>query len=68
MQGEIVTCPKCGNEIGEIMEINGLSLLRINSLAIRNIDSICLHCGASFNWHYPDLMLRRIINRQNNKP
>lgn len=62
---EIIKCQKCGNEIGEIMIVNELELLRIGSWAFRNVDAVCLQCGATFNWHYPDRMLQRIINRHN---
>lgn len=61
--GEIVICPKCGNELGRIVVIDNVELLQCKALAVRNVDGVCINCGATFNWRYPDRLLRKIIDR-----
>ena len=58
---ENVKCPKCGTEIGELVEIDGVTLLHIGGLITRFAHGTCACCGEEFHWSIADLALARLL-------
>lgn len=59
----IVTCPKCGNEIGREYYIDGVAFLECGGIIIRRTDANCKQCGQDFHWVITDIKLQRLIKR-----
>lgn len=63
---EPVTCPNCGNHLGEIIIVAGLRLFHAGGTVDRHKDGWCIQCGKPFYWVASDnqigLMIRAIRN------
>jgi len=60
---ESVKCPKCGTEIGEIVEVDGVQLLRMGHALCRAWYGSCACCGESFSWSLASIALKKLIER-----
>lgn len=62
---DIVQCPnpKCKAVIGEAVNINGLTLLRVGNapFLIRELNGICMQCGRVFYWSVSDRIIYKIV-------
>ena len=58
---EPVQCPHCHSEIGEAVNIDGLVMLRIGALLIRDAQGVCMQCGHVFYWSVSNKIIARII-------
>lgn len=58
---EPVTCCKCGADMGEIITIRGLDVLKVGNHIIHNLPSHCFICGASFYFNADQRKMDKII-------
>lgn len=61
--GDIVTCPKCGQEFGREFAIDGVVFLECGNVIVHRMDAHCKQCGEPLYWVVPDIKLRRLIKR-----
>lgn len=56
-------CPGCKTtfEQVQIVDINGLMMLRIGSLIIREAQCVCLSCGRIIYWSISNKVIAQII-------
>ena len=61
----VVKCPNpdCNAEIGEAVNIDGLVMLRVGVLLIRDTQAICMQCGRVFYWSISNKVIARVISR-----
>ena len=60
---EMVTCPKCGNEIGREYVIDEVVFLDVGGVLVRRLEASCKQCGGDIFWVVPDVRLQRLIKR-----
>jgi hypothetical protein len=60
---ESVRCPnpKCNARIGEAVNVNGLIMLRVGVLLIRDTQALCMQCGRVFYWSVSNKVITQII-------
>jgi hypothetical protein len=63
MTGEIVRCPKCGNEIGREYIFEDVIFLEIGGVLVRRLEASCKQCGGDIFWVVPDVRLQRLIKK-----
>lgn len=70
MNSEQVHCPSqdCHAIIGEAININGLVMLRVGTLLIRDAQGVCMQCGRVFYWSVSNRILARIVREELTKP
>ena len=58
-----VHCPneQCKAPIGEAINIDGLIMLRIGALLIRDAQGVCLQCGHTFYWSVSNKIIAKIV-------
>lgn len=58
----IITC-KCGETLGEAVELNGLTMLRIGKtpFLVPECKAICLQCGRVIYWSTSGKIMSKII-------
>ena len=56
-----VTCPTCGNLIGETFDFAGIEMLIMNGNPTIKYEGICRKCGKKFYWSVNDKKLEKII-------
>ena len=56
-----VQCPGCKSKIGEAVNVEGLVLLRVGALLVRDTQAICLQCGRMFYWSVSNKIIAAII-------
>jgi len=63
MSSEPVKCPNpdCHAEIGQAVDIDGLVMLRVGALLIRDAQGICMQCGHVFYWSVSNKIIARVI-------
>lgn len=59
----IVTCPRCGNEIGTIVTQDDVTLLKIGGGVTRSFHGYCAVCGSEFHWEFSDMILQSLMKR-----
>lgn len=60
---EWFTCPECKAILGEVQEYNGITLVRVGSVPVREMRGFCPRCGTAFHWCVSDRMLERLIKK-----
>ncbi len=60
---ESVKCPKCGTEIGELVEIDNVQVLRMGNALCRAWYGSCARCGEAFSWSLSSIALKKLIER-----
>ncbi len=60
---ENVKCPRCGAEIGEIVEVDGVQLLRMGHALCREWHGVCCQCGYGLHWSTSEQMLSSLVRR-----
>ncbi|MEA4811173.1 MAG: DUF2321 domain-containing protein [Anaerolineaceae bacterium] len=63
LNGDVVQCPKCHNQIGREYYIDGVAFLDCGGVIIRKMDASCKQCGRDVFWVTPDIKLQRLIKR-----
>ncbi len=58
-----VKCSCCGAEIGEIVEVDGVQLLRMGHALCRAWYGSCACCGESFSWSLSSIALKKLIEK-----
>lgn len=60
---EPLKCPKCGTafEHVETVDIDGLLMLRVGVLIIREAQGICLSCGRVIYWSVSNRVIAQVI-------
>ena len=58
---EPVTCPACGNILGELLTVKGLPLLHASGGVWRVLRGYCVQCGKPFYWETSDNQLKDVI-------
>jgi hypothetical protein len=63
MNSEPVRCPNadCNAEIGQAVNIDGLVMLRVGVLLIRDTQGICMQCGRVFYWSVSNKIIAQVI-------
>jgi hypothetical protein len=59
----LVTCPKCNNEIGREYEVEGVLFLDCGGVIINHLSGNCKQCGADIYWTVPNVKLERLIKK-----
>ena len=62
-KGSKLTCSKCSMEVGELVVLENVELVRIRGVILRYAHGFCIECGTEFHWSVSDRMLKRIIER-----
>ena len=60
--GNVIRCYKCDQVIGELVEKDGGTLLRIGMIEVYRIHGNCA-CGAQLHWDSGEVRLQRLIKR-----
>lgn len=55
-------CSRCGNEIGEFVNIKGQEFLRAGGMLSREAHGVCAQCGAEFHWSVPDRLMCKLVS------
>jgi hypothetical protein len=58
-----LTCMNCKGEIGELVSIENIELVRIRGVILRYAHGFCIECGTEFHWSVSDRMLQRMLER-----
>lgn len=66
--GSKLTCSKCSGEIGELVAIENVELVRIRGVILRYAHGFCIECGTEFHWSVSDRMLQRMLERADRVP
>lgn len=61
--GCIVKCPKCGNVIGLVMNIDGVDLLQMGGGFCHGWHGVCAVCGEGIHWSMSNKILNDLIDR-----
>jgi len=61
--GNVVICPRCGNEIGHEYYLDEITLLDCGGVLIRRLEANCKQCGQDIFWIVPNMHLERLIKR-----
>jgi len=61
----IITCQKCGREVGRLSEFKGRQMLIVNGIATTFWRGVCVECGREFHWDMGTKALAELINPQN---
>jgi hypothetical protein len=58
-----VTCPNpnCNAEIGQAVNVDGLIMLRVGVLLIKDTQAICMQCGRVFYWSVSNAVIAQVI-------
>jgi len=58
-----VRCPNelCQAEIGEAVNVDGLVMLHVGALLIRDAQGVCMQCGRVFYWSISNKIIARVI-------
>lgn len=64
---ESVKCPRCGTEIGKVIEIDGVQVLRIGGIVTRFAHGVCATCGGEIHWSIADAALEWLLRRYCNQ-
>ena len=69
MNSKPVICPNphCHAVIGEVVNIDGLVMLRIGVLLVRETQAVCIQCGRMFYWSVSNKIITRILMREMTK-
>ena len=61
--GEPVTCPRCGTELGKVLDLGGgVQALQAGGLIIREGHGMaCAQCGRAVHWDINDQRLEKLI-------
>lgn len=56
-------CPNrdCNAEIGQAVNIDGLVMLRVGVLLIRDTQGICMQCGRVFYWSVSNKIIAQVV-------
>jgi hypothetical protein len=57
-----VNCTRCGNPIGEQVEINGIILFHAGGALNREQRGWCAQCGLPFYWYIKDTHMMEAIS------
>lgn len=58
---ELLRCPRCGAEIGEVVTFDGVQLLQIGGLVTRFVHGACSSCSKEIHWSIADESLARLL-------
>jgi len=61
MTAQPVTCPTCGNEIGEEITKDQVTLIHAGGGMWRELRGWCAQCGCTFFWSSSDKQLGRLL-------
>jgi hypothetical protein len=63
MNSEPIKCPNpdCLAAIGEAVNIDGLVMLRVGALLIRDAQGVCMQCGRVFYWSVSNKVIAHVI-------
>lgn len=61
MNDNEVKCPQCGHVIGDLMEGDGIVLLRVGGGICRAFHGICAVCGEEIHWSVSEQALSRLM-------
>ena len=63
MNSDALRCPGCEKEFEHVVTINidGLLMLRVGTLVIREAQGICMSCGRVIYWSISNKLISRII-------
>jgi len=63
MSQEPVECPNpaCHAKIGEAVDVDGLILLRVGVLLIRDSQAFCMQCGRPFYWSVSNKIIAQVV-------
>jgi hypothetical protein len=53
--------PKCNVEIGKAVNVNGLIMLRVGTLLIRDAQALCMQCGRVFYWSVSNKVIAQVV-------
>ena len=63
MSKQPVTCPTCGNVIGEEVTDGGMTLIHAGGGVWRELRGWCAQCGGTFFWSASDRQLSELLGR-----
>jgi hypothetical protein len=65
----MMTCPGCKKEFEhiQVVEYDGLVMLRVGALVIRELRAVCLQCGRNIYFSVSDKLIIKIIKRSSQK-
>jgi len=58
----IIKCRNCGNEMGEQVSINGVTLFHAGGSLNREQRGWCAQCGTPFHWYVNDAYMTDVIS------
>lgn len=58
---DVISCPGCGKQVGQVVAIDSLPWLSVNGIAVRSMHGVCLSCGEEFHWSTNERMLAELI-------
>lgn len=60
---EQVKCPNpnCAALIGETVDVEGLILLHIGAMLVREMQALCLQCGRTFYWSVSTKSINKVV-------
>lgn len=59
----MLTCSRCGNELGRVHLVEGEELIQIGALVVSEIDGNCAQCGEEFHYSLNAKRLERLLKR-----
>lgn len=62
-ESEMISCARCGTEIGRIVTVKGEYLVQVGGLIVAEIAGNCTICGEAFHYSVNARRLERLINR-----
>lgn len=57
----IITCPMCKIELGEALFLDGIRVLRVGSLLVRDMQAFCINCGRVIYWSVSNQAISRLV-------
>lgn len=64
---ETVKCPRCGQVLGETVELEGVTLLHVGGIVTRFVHGVCVRCGEAVHWSIADEALARLLRNYCNR-
>ncbi len=58
---QILTCSRCGLEIGRLIAVEGEDLVQLGGLVVQDMNGNCANCGQPFRYSLNGRRLERLI-------
>jgi len=59
----VVKCPRCGNVIGYLVDVDRLTLLQMGGGLCREWHGVCVQCGFGLHWSTSEQIISSLVEK-----